>query len=126
MRPTPASPDPNSTPTAPLSSNNSSTPASTPASPAPRLPPHLDDAARAGADIAALLHQASSQHGPLPAEMPAAALWWRLAGTLAPPSLDRPDTKLRPPWITELHRLLGPRVAEAVITDPLAGRARMR
>ena len=84
----------------------------------PRLASHLDDAARAGADIAALLHDAISQHGPLPAEMPAAALWWRLAGTLAPPSLDRPDTKLRPPWTTELHHLLGTRIAEAVITDP--------
>ena len=143
MPPTPASPDPNSTPTAQRSSNNSSTPASTPNSPAPaadtarwrqlaehidthitadpfwpRLATHLDDAARAGADIAALLHQASSQHGPLPAEMPAAALWWRLAGTLAPPSLDRVDTKLRPPWTAQLHHLLGTRIAEAVITDP--------
>jgi hypothetical protein len=84
----------------------------------PRLATHLDDAARAGADVAALLHQAASQHGPLPAEMPAAALWWRLAGTLAPPSLDRVDTKLRPPWTAELHHLLGTRIAEAIITDP--------
>ena len=53
-----------------------------------------------------------------PHEMPAAALWWRLAGTLAPPSLERADTKLRPPWTAELHHLLGTRIAEAVITDP--------
>ena len=84
----------------------------------PRLAGHLEDAARAGADVAALLHQATSQHGPLPDEMPAAALWWRLAGTLAPPSLDRVDTKLRPPWTAELHHLLGTRIAETVITDP--------
>jgi len=84
----------------------------------PRLATHLDDAARAGANVAALLHQAASQHGPLPDEMPAAALWWRLAGTLAPPSLDRVDTKLRPPWTAELHHLLGTRIAETVITDP--------
>jgi len=84
----------------------------------PRLATHLDDAARAGADIGALLHQAASQHGPLPDEMPAAALWWRLAGTLAPPSLDRVDTNLRPPWTAELHHLLGTRIAETVITDP--------
>ena len=84
----------------------------------PRLATHLDDAARAGADVAALLGEAISQHGPLPAEMPAAALWWRLAGTLAPPSLERADTKLRPPWTAELHHLLGTRIAEAVITDP--------
>jgi hypothetical protein len=50
--------------------------------------------------------------------MPAAALWWRLAGTLAPPSLERSDTKLRPPWTAELHHLLGTRIAEAVIVDP--------
>ena len=84
----------------------------------PRLATHLDNAARAGADVAALLHDAVSQHGPLPAEMPAAALWWRLAGTLAPPSLEGTDTKLRPPWTDDLHHLLGTRIAEAVITDP--------
>ena len=84
----------------------------------PRLATHLDDAARAGADVAALLHDAAADHGPLPAEMPAAALWWRLAGTLAPPSLEGTDTKLRPPWTADLHHLLGTRIAEAVITDP--------
>jgi len=84
----------------------------------PRLATHLDNAARAGADVAALLHKVAAEHGPLPAEMPAAALWWRLAGTLAPPSLEGTDTKLRPPWTAELHHLLGTRIAEAVITDP--------
>lgn len=84
----------------------------------PRLATHLDGAARAGADVAALLHDAVAQHGPLPAEMPAAALWWRLAGTLAPPSLEGTDTKLRPAWTADLHHFLGTRIAEAVITDP--------
>lgn len=84
----------------------------------PRLATHLEGAARAGADVAALLHEAAADHGPLPAEMPAAALWWRLAGTLAPPSLEGTDTKLRPPWTADLHHLLGTRIAEAVITDP--------
>lgn len=83
----------------------------------PRLATHLEGAARAGADVVALLHDAA-HHGPLPAEMPAAALWWRLAGTLARPSLEGTDTKLRPPWTVELHHLLGTRIAEAVITDP--------
>lgn len=83
----------------------------------PRLATHLEGAARAGADVAALLHQAA-QRGPLPADMPAAALWWRLAGTLAPPSLEGTDTKLRPEWTVHLHHLLGTRIAEAVITDP--------
>lgn len=49
--------------------------------------------------------------------MPAAALWWRLAGTLAPPSLDRADTTLRPAWTAALHALFGTVVAEAIITD---------
>ncbi|OBH30402.1 MobF family relaxase [Mycobacterium sp. E1319] len=84
----------------------------------PRLATHLDGAARAGADVAALLHDAATAHGPLPADMPAAALWWRLAGTLAPPSLEGADTKLRPEWTAHLHHLLGTRIAEAVITDP--------
>ncbi|MBY0443544.1 MAG: relaxase domain-containing protein [Mycobacteriaceae bacterium] len=84
----------------------------------PQLATHLDDAARAGADVNALLHDAISRYGPLPAEMPAAALWWRLAGTLTPPALDHPDTTLRPPWTTELHHLLGTPIAETIITDP--------
>lgn len=84
----------------------------------PRLAVHLDEAARAGADVADLLNTAVSHQGPLPDEMPAAALWWRLSGTLAPATLDRADTNLRPPWTAELHHLLGTRIAEAVITDP--------
>ena len=83
----------------------------------PRLAIHLEGAARAGADVPALLHDAA-EHGPLPTDMPAAALWWRLAGTLAPPTLEGTDTKLRPPWTADLHHLLGTRIAEAVITDP--------
>ncbi|KPN44928.1 MobF family relaxase [Mycobacterium intracellulare] len=84
----------------------------------PRLATHLEDAARAGADVSALLHDAATGHGPLPSDMPAAALWWRLASTLAPPSLEGTDTKLRPGWTAELHHLFGTRIAEAVITDP--------
>lgn len=84
----------------------------------PRLATHLEGAARVGADVPALLHDAATRHGPLPAEMPAAALWWRLAGTLAPPSLEGTDTTLRPEWTTDLHQLLGTRIAEAIITDP--------
>ncbi|WP_373123000.1 MobF family relaxase, partial [Mycobacterium marinum] len=83
----------------------------------PRLATELEGAARAGADVPTLVREAAA-HGPLPAEMPAAALWWRLAGTLAPPSLEGVDTNLRPPWTADLHHLLGTRIAEAVITDP--------
>ncbi len=83
----------------------------------PRLATHLGDAAHAGADIDTLLREAITTHGPLPSEMPAAALWWRLAGTLAPPSLDRADTTLRPAWTPQLHALFGTVTAEAILTD---------
>jgi conjugative relaxase-like TrwC/TraI family protein len=84
----------------------------------PTLASHLDDAARAGADVAALLDEELDRHGPLPDELPAAALWWRLSATLAPPTLAQLNAGLRPPWTTELYQLLGTRVAETVIADP--------
>jgi conjugative relaxase-like TrwC/TraI family protein len=84
----------------------------------PTLASHLDDAARAGADVAALLDEALSRHGPLPDELPVAALWWRLSATLAPPTLAQSNTGLRPPWTRELYQLLGARIAETVIADP--------
>ena len=83
----------------------------------PQLAAHLDEAARAGADIPALLSGALDNGGPLPTEMPAAALWWRLAGTLAPPTLARRDTMLRPPWTVELHHLFGTAITEIIVTD---------
>ena len=67
----------------------------------------ISDAARAGADVAAMLDDALARHGPLPDELPAAALWWRLSATLAPPTLAQANTGIRPPWTTELYRLLG-------------------
>lgn len=84
----------------------------------PQLAAHLDDAARAGADIPTLLSGALDHGGPLPTEMPAAALWWRLAGTLAPATLQRRDTTLRPPWTDHLHHLFGTAVTEIILTDP--------
>lgn len=56
--------------------------------------------------------------GPLPDELPAAALWWRLAGSLSPATLDSANTRLRPHWTPELHRILGSRIAETVMADP--------
>jgi hypothetical protein len=83
----------------------------------PLLATHLETAARAGANIAELLHKAITRDGALPDELPAAALWWRLAGTLAPATLNRAHTRLRPPWTPELHHLLGSAIAEIVIAD---------
>lgn len=45
----------------------------------PRLATHLDAAAQDGADVSALLATAMATGGPLPDELPAAALWWRLS-----------------------------------------------
>lgn len=45
----------------------------------PRLATYLDDAAQDGADVSAMLATAIATHGPLPDELPAAALWWRLS-----------------------------------------------
>ena len=84
----------------------------------PQLAAHLDDAARAGADIKALLAEAMERGGPLPDELPAAALWWRLAGSLSPATLDSANSRLRPHWTPELHRILGSRIAETVMADP--------
>jgi conjugative relaxase-like TrwC/TraI family protein len=84
----------------------------------PQLATHLDDAARAGADISRLLRTALTDRGPLPDELPAAALWWRLAGSLEPAALQSSGIKLRPPWIGDLHRILGSATAETVIADP--------
>lgn len=84
----------------------------------PQLAAHLDDAARAGADIKSLLADAMERGGPLPDELPAAALWWRLAGSLSPATLDSANSRLRPEWTTELHRILGSRIAETVTADP--------
>ena len=84
----------------------------------PQLATHLDDAARAGADGPGLLRAALTAGGPLPDELPAAALWWRLAGSLAPATLQSGSMGLRPPWVTDLHRVLGTATAETVIADP--------
>lgn len=84
----------------------------------PQLAAHLDDAARAGADIKTLLAEAMERGGPLPDELPAAALWWRLAGSLSPATLDSANSRLRPDWTADLHRILGSRIAETVIADP--------
>ena len=83
----------------------------------PQLATRLDDAARAGADVRALL-AAAMDGGPLPDEMPASALWFRLAGSLTPATLDTANTGLRPAWTPELRRILGGPAADIVMADP--------
>ncbi|WP_255450585.1 MobF family relaxase [Skermania sp. ID1734] len=83
----------------------------------PELCEQLSAAARAGIDVPALAVDAAEQ-APLPTEMPAAALWWRLSGELAPAVLDTTSTDITPDWIDDVAAVLGERAATAVITDP--------
>lgn len=49
----------------------------------PQLVTHIEEIARSGADVSGALRHAMSAGGPLPDELPAAALSWRLAGVAA-------------------------------------------
>ncbi|MEU1953387.1 MobF family relaxase [Nocardia rhamnosiphila] len=81
----------------------------------PVVAAHLDTARRAGIDIESFLTAAAAT-GPLPDEMPAAALWSRL-------DLDTTVSEssgtagLRPDWDAELNEVLGEQVASAVRAD---------
>jgi len=83
----------------------------------PQLATRLADAARGRPDLARLVKAAAAQ-APLPDEMPAAALWWRLAAELSPVTLDTPRAHLRPAWISDLHDVFGSAVAETIAADP--------
>ncbi|ORV08063.1 TrwC relaxase [Mycolicibacterium fallax] len=83
----------------------------------PHLATHLATAARTGVDIGQLVESAAAE-GPLPDELPAAALWWRISGTLSPATIDTPNARLRPPWIGQLHTIFGSSLAETIAADP--------
>ncbi|ETA06155.1 TrwC relaxase [Gordonia alkanivorans CGMCC 6845] len=82
----------------------------------PELADHLSLAARAGLDVDALARDAIADN-PLPTEMPAAALWWRLSGQLAPAAAEATNTGLRPDWADHLVGIVGDRAADAILTD---------
>ncbi|MGX5657570.1 toprim domain-containing protein, partial [Geodermatophilus nigrescens] len=71
----------------------------------PTLADRLAAADRAGLDAAGLLAGVAASR-PLPDELPAAALWWRLAPHLTPATVATEDTGLRPDWCTTLLELL--------------------
>jgi len=92
-----------------------------------RNPRHTDTAAVPEPEpgLAAPGHQAR----PLPDEMPAAALWWRLSRHLAPAALSAQagdlggaspaaPPVLRPAWTGHLDVLLGDELAARVVADP--------
>ncbi len=111
----------------------------------PVLADRLAAAARAGIDIDALVRHAFTPNAspdstlpdstlpdgpaPLPDEMPAAALWWRLSRQLAPAALLAqacdlgagstavPPT-LRPDWTGHLTVLFGDHLSARIVADP--------
>ncbi len=83
----------------------------------PQLAAHLAQVARTDVDLSQLLADAASE-GPLPDQMPGAALWWRLAGRLQPAALDKSAHYLRPAWLPDLHRVFGTAIGETIAADP--------
>lgn len=84
----------------------------------PQLAAQLAQAATSRPDLPALVRAAATER-PLPDELPAAALWWRLAAELTPTAtVDTPHTGLRPAWITDLHNVFGSAAAESIVADP--------
>jgi conjugative relaxase-like TrwC/TraI family protein len=82
----------------------------------PQLAAHLASAARTGVNIHHLVTAAVDQ-GPLPDELPAAALWWRISGTLSPAALDTATPGLRPVWLPDLASVFGTGLAETIVSD---------
>ncbi|MGY1631885.1 MobF family relaxase [Geodermatophilus sp. SYSU D01186] len=83
----------------------------------PALADRVAAADRAGLDAAGLLAAVAAQR-PLPDELPAAALWWRLAPHLTPATVPAPPgaAVLRPDWCTTLLELLPD--GQRVMTSP--------
>jgi len=87
----------------------------------PVLADRMAAAERAGIDIGALAVTATGLR-PLPDELPAAALWWRLAQHLTPSVIEAatasPARTLRPDWTPTLTTILGQNLAQRVLADP--------
>ncbi|WP_052493337.1 MobF family relaxase [Rhodococcus sp. MEB064] len=85
----------------------------------PVLADRLSAAARAGIDVHALVRDSLGQ-APLPDELPAAALWWRLSSELSVAALEADGTgsDLDPSWAPVLTELVGMNAAVRVMSDP--------
>lgn len=83
-----------------------------------QLATRLVQAAKVRNDIPALI-AAAVQDSPLPDELPAAALWWRLAPALSKSAgtLQTTHSHLRPAWSQDLHEIFGSAAAEAIMAD---------
>jgi conjugative relaxase-like TrwC/TraI family protein len=87
----------------------------------PQLAAHLATVARTDIDLNQLLADAADD-GPLPDQMPGAALWWRLAGRLQPAVLEANTPHLRPAWLPDLAAVFGTAMAETITADPAFAR----
>jgi len=87
----------------------------------PELADRLAAADRAGLDVACML-TAVADSRPLPDDLPAAALWWRLSAHLAPAAVTATQgsgaATLRPAWTAALLDALPAGRAERVLADP--------
>jgi DNA primase catalytic core len=84
----------------------------------PVLADRLAAADRAGLDAAGMLAAVAAQR-PLPDDLPAAALWWRLAPHVAPATvLAQGSTGPRPDWCATLLGRLPDERAGRVLADP--------
>ncbi len=82
----------------------------------PVLAEELSALKRGGVDIDALV--AEHTEAPLPSELPAAALWWRISRTVDPATVETTDSGLRPDWINVVADVLDVETAEVVIACP--------
>ena len=87
----------------------------------PQLADSLAVAARAGINVPEVVANAVAGK-PLPDELPAAALWWRLSRHLGPAAVTAnavsATATLRPEWTPELVAVLGERLTRNVLADP--------
>lgn len=81
----------------------------------PVLAEQFAAAHRAGVDVHTIARTAA--HTPLPDDMPAAALWWRVSAELAPAIDAAEDSQLDPRWRTDLDAAVGADLAAAAAAD---------
>lgn len=83
----------------------------------PTLADHLATIAPVRPDLGALVREAATER-PLPDELPAAALWWRLAGRLHhTTTLHAAHSKITPDWLSDLAGVFGTATAELIAAD---------
>ena len=82
----------------------------------PRLAQDLTAMDQAGLDVALIMRQQAAT-APLPTELPASALWWRLSRHVDTATLATSESGLRPDWLNELVLLVGASATEVIVAD---------